>query len=169
VLDRLLSDTVRLQLQLENSLYFAAQDSLKLFLEPVSLKQIIDRVVLQWPGLKIRVQPECLVRADERALQSVLSNLIQNAIVHGQATEVSFLAKRRGAKYVEIQFADNGKGFQGPVRELGQLFHRATSQSGSGLGIYICRALLQKMNGQIEIESKSSGFGGHLILEGNVQ
>lgn len=168
ILDRLVADTVRLQLQLENSLYFAAQRNLKLFMEPLSLNHVLRRVSVQWPNLKIRLEQECLLKADERALQSVLGNLIQNAIVHGQASEVSFLVKRRGAHQVEVHFADNGRGFKGDMSLLGRLFYRATTQSGSGLGLYICGALLGKMNGELKILPKQQGFGGYFVLEGNV-
>jgi signal transduction histidine kinase len=53
-LARLLGDTVRLGVQLENSLYFAQPDG-GLLLEPIPLARLIERTALDWPHLKVRV------------------------------------------------------------------------------------------------------------------
>src|SRR2546423_426220 len=84
LLDRLLSDTVRLQLQLENSLFLVNLPSGKLFVEPVKLSQLIEALRHHWPELTITQKGDGVVWADARALESVLANLLQNAITHGR-------------------------------------------------------------------------------------
>ena len=56
LLPRLIADTVRLQLQLENSLYFSAQDSMALFFENVDLGKLTESLRLQWPSIQLEVR-----------------------------------------------------------------------------------------------------------------
>lgn len=161
LLSRLISDTVRLQLQLENSLYFAAQDSLALFMEDVDFAKVVESLRHQWPNIQLEVSGRLNgVRADERALRSVLNNLIQNSINHGKATQLRFELKGN-----EIHFFDDGSGFRGEWDELGMIFHRPTATSGSGLGLYIAKSLLQKMKGDLEFDKGRKGFGGRIRFE----
>src|SRR2546425_9527783 len=53
VLDRLLQDTVRLQLQLENSLFLVNLPTGRLLNEPVRIGQIVDAMRYHWPNVAI--------------------------------------------------------------------------------------------------------------------
>src|SRR5262249_42397806 len=83
LLERLLSDTLRLQLQLENSLFLVNLTRGKLFLEPISLGGYVNNLRRHWPDLTITQSGDATMIADARALESVLTNLIQNAVTHG--------------------------------------------------------------------------------------
>ena len=87
--------------------------------------------------------------ADARALESVLTNLVQNAVIHGQATAVALVARRTNGR-VNLTVTDNGRGFPGDPSSLGQLFVRHARSSGSGVGLYIVRRLARAMNGSIK-------------------
>jgi signal transduction histidine kinase len=163
ILGRLIGDTVRLQVQLENSLFFASQGDLQLFLEPVRLAPIIERMREQWPNLKIDLNQDVRVRADERAMRSILGNLVQNAFVHGKAHEIQIEVKESGPD-VLISVQDDGQGFDGNPRTLGELFFRPKKTSGSGLGLYICKLLTQRMEGQIDFVPSKRGFRSELRL-----
>lgn len=164
LLSRLIADTVRLQLQLENSLYFAAQDSLSLYLQDVDFAKIVESLKHQWPTIELEVKgANTRFHVDERALRSVINNLIQNALVHGRAKKLRFEVSQN-----EIRFLDDGTGFKGNSGELGQIFHRPTATSGSGLGLYIAKTLIERMNGELEIEQPTKGFGGRILLRGSV-
>src|SRR5438876_8373756 len=88
LLDRLLSDTVRLQLQLENSLFLVNLPGGKLIIEPVRLSHLVEALRHHWPDLTITQTGDGEVLADLRALESVLANLVQNSVNHGHATRV---------------------------------------------------------------------------------
>ncbi|MGZ3723685.1 MAG: sensor histidine kinase [Bdellovibrionales bacterium] len=167
ILDRLIGDTVRLQLQLENSLFLASQDNLQLYIQPLQLQELLERMREQWPGLKIDLKRACTIQADERALRTILSNLLQNAIVHGKATRVLVDPNLLNGK-IEISVSDNGSGFADPVKNLGQLFHRPKPTSGSGIGLYICRMLVDKMNGKLNVVQSAGGFQIQVVLQGSV-
>lgn len=159
LLERLLRDTVRLQLQLENSLFLVNLTRGKFYLEAISLTSCIDNLSRHWPDLTIRQSGEGSVRADARALESVLTNLIQNAVTHGHATEIEIQIRAGQNGRVLVSVADNGRGFSGDFNQLGKLFVRHGRGSGSGVGLYIARQLMKRMNGGINFESRAgSGF-----------
>lgn len=166
VLNRLVGDTVRLQLQLENSLFFASQDDVQFYVQRLSLSQMFERIREQWPGVELELRGDGEIMGDERALRTIFSNLIQNSINHGQATRVVIEPKAVDHNMLGIRFQDNGKGFSGNSGELGQLFFRPTSTSGSGLGLYIARFLLEKLGGRLELSSESNGFCAEVIIPG---
>jgi signal transduction histidine kinase len=157
LLDRLLSDTLRLQLQLENSLFLVNLTRGKLLVEPITLSERVDTLRLHWPDLTITQTGDGVLMADARALESVLTNLVQNAVTHGRATEVSVEVKRSRDDRLSVRLADNGGGFQGDLNQLGKLFVRHTRGSGSGVGLYIARQLLKRMNGAISFRSADAG------------
>lgn len=156
LLDRLLSDTVRLHLQLENSLFLVNLPSGKLFIEPVRLSQAVEVLEHHWPDLTITQRGDGVVLADVRALESVLANLVQNAINHGQATRVDINVEEFPGK-LRLTVADNGRGFKGNFNHLGELFVRHARNSGSGVGLYIARKLLKRMDSVISFHPNASG------------
>lgn len=163
LLDRLLSDTLRLQLQLENSLFLVNLPSGKLFMEPVSLSHLIEALRHHWPDLTITQRGDGVVLADVRALESVLANLIQNAVNHGQATRVSFEIGKDMKGRLSVKVADNGRGFTGDFDQLGKLFVRHARNSGTGVGLYIARQLLKRMNSMLSFHpSETGGFVAEL-------
>jgi signal transduction histidine kinase len=157
LLDRLLSDTLRLQLQLENSLFLVNLTRGAFFLEPISLSDRVDTLRHHWPQLVITQSDDGVVMADVRALESVLTNLVQNSVTHGRATEVEVNVKRAGDGRLIVCVTDNGNGFQGDLDQLGKLFVRHTRGSGSGVGLYIVRQLVKRMNGTISFTAGSTG------------
>ena len=159
LLDRLLGDTLRLQLQLENSLFLVNLTRGAFFLEPITLSARIDTLRHHWPDLMIRQSGDGVIMADSRALESVLTNLVQNSVTHGQATEVEVSVKRSSDNRLIVRVRDNGHGFHGDPDQLGKLFVRHTRGSGSGVGLYIVRHLVKRMNGAISFtDASSSGF-----------
>ena len=169
VLKRLVSDTVRLQLQLENSLFLASQDELTLYMEQVRLSELCERMREQWPGLRLENENEAVLHGDERALRTLFSNLIKNAVSHGQATEMRVKAEPGDRGRVYLRFKDNGQGFEGSATELGRLFHRPKSTSGSGVGLYICRLLVEKMGGRLDLHAGNHGFRVDVLLAGELK
>jgi hypothetical protein len=166
-LRRLLRDVVRLELQLENALFLAQAESGKLFLEEIPLQKTVQALSVHWPQLKVQVEADARIRADQRALECILKNLFQNACVHGKATKVSVSARREGGR-LGIRVTDNGSGFSGErLDQLGQAFVRHSTRSGSGIGLYLSRILASRMKGRLEFaQAGDRGFMATLELEG---
>jgi signal transduction histidine kinase len=164
LLDRLLSDTLRLQLQLENSLFLVNLPRGKFFPQPIGLSDRIDALRLNWSGITISRSGDGSVMADARALESILTNLVQNAVIHGHATQVN-IDVRHNTGSVTVILADNGRGFEGDVSQLGKLFVRHERSSGSGVGLYIVRQLAKAMRGGIQFRrGEDGGFVAQLEL-----
>ncbi len=157
LLDRLLQDTLRLQLQLENSLFLANLPTGRLLNEPVRIGQIVDALRYHWPDLSIIQKGDGVVSGDTRALESVLTNLIHNAVTHGEAAEIRITAEPGGTGRLILRVVDNGRGFPGDFKQLGRLFVRHARGSGSGVGLYISRQLLRRMNANLRFAPGAEG------------
>ncbi len=158
LLDRLFKDSVRLQLQLDNSLFYANRRKGRLYLETLSLRRVIDSIAPEFGELDIRLEDEARILADVRAIESVLRNLFQNALIHGGADSVTLRVEHPAGPNVRIIVEDNGSGPATDPAELGQLFFRPTSRSGTGVGLYISRQLLTRMKGSLSLSHGSSGL-----------
>jgi len=72
---------------------------------------------------------------------------------------------RVGKSHTSIQLVDNGIGIEWSHKErVYDMFYRATSRSnGTGLGLYIVKSMIEKLNGQISLES-TLGHGTTFLL-----
>jgi signal transduction histidine kinase len=154
----------RLDLQLENSLWVARGESQELLPQNLKISNVLSVLRAEWPELEISLEKEAVVFADEQALRSVLRNLVQNASLHGGATRVQVMVA--GAKEsLRLSIVDNGKGYDGDWSKLGRVFLSPKAQHGNGLGLYLTRFLVEKMNGHIGfLPGEKGGFISSLEL-----
>lgn len=165
LLKRLVRDTVRLELQLENSLLLASpDDSSRFLLEPLSLRDLLEPMAHHWPELKVEIDGDARVLADRRAVESIFKNLLQNCVVHGRATEMHVKIERIPGGHVVTRLLDNGRGFTGDSKRLGLIFERHGSSSGSGLGLYLATNLARRLDGQLNFPEASRGFAVEVVL-----
>lgn len=164
-LQRLLKDSVRLQLQLDNALALATADA-AVFIEPIQVGALVDQLRDDFPELAIDVRGDVRVRADRRALESILRNLLQNAVVHGRATRVALDLRRAQSGVIEIVVTDDGSGATVDLATaLDRPFVRPAATSGTGVGLYVCCRLLHQMQGQIRLLSgRAPGFAVSIEL-----
>ena len=133
-------------------LYDLVQENLRLFLPKAEQKQI---------ALALRLSPETLIYADYSMISTVLRNLIANALKFTRpGGSVTFSAKQVG-RTVVVAVADTGVGIAPDV--LPQLFRidvhytkpGTAGEEGTGLGLILCKELVEKNAGQIWVESKA--------------
>jgi signal transduction histidine kinase len=105
---------------------------------------------------------------DRHRIEQVLVNLIDNAIKYspdGGEVSVSTAASPHG---VRVEVRDNGMGIPpAEQRSIFEKFYRlegAQVRAGTGLGLYICRELVQRMGGTIGVES-DPGEGSTFYFE----
>ena len=114
-------------------------------------------------GLAASLPP---ILADAAAVQMILRNLVENSVRHAQreCVQVSVGARARGEQ-VAIEYRDNGAGSAVQGLELGRLFGRGAGSGGSGVGLYLVRALMQRMGGRAEFHSSpGDGFRAELYF-----
>jgi signal transduction histidine kinase len=99
--------------------------------------------------------------ADPERLRQVLTNLVSNAMKYSPAGgSIVVRARERGPQHIVIEVEDSGLGIPPEqVSRLFQKFARVRSDehlrvSGTGLGLYICRLIVEGHGGQIWVESE---------------
>jgi signal transduction histidine kinase len=112
------------------------------------------------PRLVVAVPPDLMVVAAPDRLEQVVANLVENAIKYSpRGGTIRVTAARRGAEAVTLAVSDEGIGI--PEERQGELFrpfarveHVLTQQAqGAGLGLYICKQLVERMGGTIALAS----------------
>jgi signal transduction histidine kinase len=125
----------------------------------------------QAPGLKI-IPPKSfpLLKLDEEKIVTVLKNVVENSLKYSQdqalPVELSFMEDEKSA-YVKVR--DFGIGI--PKEDLRLVFEpfyrvdksRAKKTGGYGLGLSLCRQIMQAHGGKISLESRH-GSGTEVVL-----
>lgn len=134
----------------------------KIVLQPL-VNEIFDSL-RYLPGadridFSVAVTEEAIFYSDTNRLKIILSNLISNAIAyHNLRQEQPFVRihARLRRKYGIIEVADNGRGIQPEHQQkIFNMFYRANDDTkGSGLGLYIVRETVEKLNGDVRLKSK---------------
>lgn len=166
-LERLARDISRLDLQLENSLFYAQDAERFLIEEKIPISKLIESLKSEWEDLEIILEKEAFLKGDRKALLSVFRNLVQNAVIHGGADQIRVEVQESSRNAVLISMKDNGKGYQGLAQNLGK--NPLSGTQGQGLGLYLCRSMLIRMQGNLEFESASNhGFSALMTLKGDL-
>jgi two-component system sensor histidine kinase KdpD len=101
------------------------------------------------------------VRCDQDAIIRVLTNLLDNARKYSPADSKVHITVGREGDLVRFRVRDEGPGI--PEAERDQVFERfhrldgGAAKPGTGLGLYICRALVEAHGGRIGVEAASEG------------
>jgi signal transduction histidine kinase len=132
--------------------------------EPVNLMALIQRVVelLAPPaGFMVNISATLpILRLERVPLETVLRNLIGNAIKHHHqpsAGRVEIVAQEQG-QWVEFIVKDNGPGidpaFHQRIFEIFQTLQPRYEIEGSGMGLTVVKKLVESRGGTIRIESR---------------
>jgi hypothetical protein len=121
---------------------------------------IVVIIVLLGGGGGSSISVDRPVRCDLGRLQQVASNLLANAITHGQAdTPVKFTA-HADEKHLILEVWNAGEPI--PEDSIGKIFQPfwrhsvSTSRTGLGLGLHICSQIVRAHGGQISVTSTAS-------------
>jgi signal transduction histidine kinase len=112
------------------------------------------------------------VNGDSEDLRTAVSNMLDNAIKYsGEKVAVSVSVEVPDEKHVRLSVRDQGVGV--PSAELKRIFkrfyrvpHRSlTHVKGTGLGLFIVRAIAKRHGGKVHAESQGDGHGTTIILQ----
>jgi two-component system, NtrC family, sensor histidine kinase KinB len=124
-----------------------------------ALREARDRYCDEATQKRIRVEVSAyadlaLVKADRRALRSILDNLLSNAIRFTPAEGEIRLAAEEIKDFVQFTVRDTGRGIE--AERLSTIFDRFNpfSESGTGMGLALVRRLVESLGGQIAVESR---------------
>jgi len=123
---------------------------------------------------QIHVQPLPIVRADSAELSQLFFHLINNAIKFRSRKNpvIEISAHKNTAEWI-FSVQDNGIGipkeFQNKVFELFQKLHTKDQYAGTGIGLALCRKIVEQHDGKIWVESsKGQGSSFHFSLPVNI-
>lgn len=113
-------------------------------------------------GFRLEISPEAEtpIEVDPQRLRQILGKLLDNAVKFTEAGEVSLSAARGEAGALRVAVRDTGVGFDGATAErLFRPFEQADGSltrrfGGVGLGLAICRGLVELMGGAIAAEGR---------------
>ncbi|WP_020209946.1 CHASE domain-containing protein [Gilvimarinus chinensis] len=147
-------------------------DQLKIEIAPVAVIPAVRHVMRQMQayadGFEVTLSlewaetltKEDCVSADAHRLAQVLTNLLSNAIKYSNSGGTVILSLTKDDESLVISVKDFGRGMPEYFRkQIFQKFSQADSsdkreRSGTGLGLYIAKALVEKMRGSIGFESE---------------
>ena len=113
-----------------------------------------------------------IVNGDPRELQTVFTNLLENAVKYSAGLpRISVRLKTSALKKAEVFIKDNGVGI--PPGELKRVFKRfyrvpvpaLPEAKGTGLGLFIVKTIVEKHGGRVRAESRGSGKGSTFFVQ----
>lgn len=167
VVERIGSASQRLERMIGDLLDVSRIDARRLSLERrvLDLGGLVERVVEdlreQLPDARVRaaVEPGVIASVDPDRMQQVLANLLSNAAKYGeQGTEILVEVRRDGDR-ARVSVTNRGAGIA--KEDLPHLFARfsrtrearSSGVPGIGLGLYICKGVIESHGGRIWAES----------------
>lgn len=146
----------------------ATQGKLRVNSERFLISTVINRALSQMMPvfdsknilLQYTPQEDLFVQADTEMFLTIIRNLLSNALKFSDSGSQVWITQKSTEKTVEVSIIDNGRGIEN--ENLHKLFDISTSHStrgtfnekGSGLGLLLCKELLDKMHGTMTISSE---------------
>jgi signal transduction histidine kinase len=135
-------------------------------LQPSDLVALLEEVLPDYrqqpPGVRFDDYPEALViKIDPGQIKTVFKNIISNAIKFSEAaSDPVRISVKSEPHHAVVQIADSGIGI--PVEELTFIFEpfyrvdksRSKDTGGYGLGLSLCKTIMEAHGGKIELESQ---------------
>ena len=143
--------------------------------EPAQAAVLVDRARSAFTNarsrnpLQVDIEPDLpLVMADRRRIVQVLANLLTNAARNSPESSGIRLSAVREDLHVAVSVSDRGRGI--PAESLPHLFRKFSStqseeQGGdTGLGLAICKGIVEAHGGRIWAESDGPGLGARFTF-----
>jgi signal transduction histidine kinase len=117
--------------------------------------------------LNLQIADGLKLKCDERRIEQVLLNLLNNAVKYAAGSKINLTLLLREPNLV-LEVSDLGKGI--PIEKQAAIFERfervgdSTGIEGLGLGLYICKNIVEGHRGTIRVES-TPGAGATFIVE----
>ena len=180
-IDRMQRAAVRMQSLISDLLAYSRVTNNLLSYRVIDLNQIVREVLddleaqIQASGAQVEVGDLPSLSAEPILMRQLFQNLIGNALkfhAPGKSPVVKIEAAFPTLKWVEIRVIDQGIGFD--EQNLNKIFlpferlHNRSEYEGSGIGLAICRKIVERHSGSITARSKA-GEGATFIVALPVQ
>ena len=169
LLEMIATQATRLSQVPEEVLLASSVDSGSLRVEtlPVDIQEVVRETVKamrarlpETVSLVLRTRSSAKAAGDRDRIQQVLVNLLDNAVKYSPAGGRVVVSTRQLQSSVRVAVSDQGIGI--PLQEQPRVFekfyrsdpHLTRGTGGTGLGLYICRELVERMGGRIGVRSE---------------
>lgn len=127
-----------------------------------------DRLSVIHTGFSVERHTNCLLLCDPDRLVEVLQNFMENAIKYGdgKSVKISF-EEEEGYKLICVTNTGTAPD-ETDMQSIFDSFYRGKNTEGiqgSGLGLYICKNLMQKMDGDAYAEAVDGGFRAVAVVK----
>ena len=119
-----------------------------------------DQIAESHIDFNLELDPEVFFHSDPELIQTILENLIENSITfHTQNTDnkpqIDIQIKNDFAA-IHLELRDNGAGIPPEMQDrVFDMFFRGSEESkGNGLGLYVVKKALERLDGEVELDSK---------------
>ncbi len=141
------------------------QRSEALSIEPVDLEPLLQSILsetlmVEHDSITVDATDLPIVHGNPQLLGQVLENLVSNAIKYkhpDRDVHISVSAQRHGSRWA-VAVADNGLGiearFHDRIFEMFRRLHPAGEYEGTGIGLALCRKIVERHGGEIWVESE---------------
>lgn len=130
-------------------------------------------VVAEKKGLKLTFEKDdstyCTVNGDKEKLRQIIINFIDNSVKYTKEGEINISVRNKGDK-VLFCVKDTGMGMTEEIKE--SLFHKFArgegakmNTTGTGLGLYLAKQIVEAHNGRVWVESDGPGLGSAFFME----
>ncbi|MBL7873994.1 MAG: HAMP domain-containing histidine kinase [Cyclobacteriaceae bacterium] len=146
---------------------YSRNSRIEIVKSPVSVYKVVQSILenLQfYPNavkidVTLEIPTDLEIVSDLNRMQIILSNLITNSFKYADLSKDNSFLKISTAlldNHIEIKIEDNGLGIKEEYQHaIFDMFFQATEKSeGSGLGLYIVKQAIEKLNGTIQVSSK---------------
>lgn len=175
---RIQTSADRLQVLINDSLELVSAETgtLPIKMTGINLKKLIAEVKKEYQAqldaknmtLDVILSAED-VKADAKALRSVVSRLLDNAIKFGAEKSTIEVESREVGEGVQLSLVNEGKGIKAeviakimkPFSLDEDIMHHS---KGTGLGLSVVQALLKRLGSQLEVESPKGKFSASFSL-----
>lgn len=146
------------------SLKEAVEETLSLLQETANRKSIKFDYLADGDG------DELYAYADRNMLLTVVRNIVSNAIKYSKPYDIITISTQDGSRFIELEIRDYGIGMSAQDKaklfRIEEQFTRkgTANESGTGLGLIICKEFIEKNNGQMFVQSEL-GKGTSFLLK----
>jgi signal transduction histidine kinase len=114
--------------------------------------------------LSLDIEPGIHAAIDQDAMETVLRNLLENAVLYSDNSPAITVTLSSSADKCCLAFADCGRGIEvAEQKKIFNMFYRIRRKNenirGTGLGLFIVNATVRRHHGQVKVESKGPGQG----------
>ncbi|KKO04987.1 hypothetical protein LCGC14_0078060 [marine sediment metagenome] len=158
---------VRLDSFIKDIIEYSRNKHVQVKLESINFTNLIEQSLESFwyldntSKINIEVSVDEIIEfaSDSKRISILLNNFISNAIKYHDVKKVSpsiWISVKTTKKEAIIEIKDNGVGMaKDQLEKIFEMFYRVSSKvMGSGIGLYIVKEVIFKLNGKIEVKSK---------------